>query len=139
MFFRTRNDRISLSGTALTLLLLAVSLVTAAAQSSPAAEPATGVEGIITISPAHGGPSRPGIPDSKPLMNTTFVVENEKGAVASFATDNQGQFRISLTPGHYAVSMKDKKPKIGRYGPFEVDVVAGQMTKVAWTCDTGMR
>jgi len=67
------------------------------------------------------------------------VVENEKGAVASFVTDDQGHFRISLPPGHYTVSIKEKKPAIGRYGPFEVDVVTGQMTKVQWHCDTGMR
>ena len=28
---------------------------------------------------------------------------------------------------------------VGRYGPFEADVTAGQMTKVEWRCDTGMR
>jgi hypothetical protein len=66
-------------------------------------------------------------------------VKNENGAVASFATDAQGQFRISLAPGHYAVSKKDIQPKVGRYGPFEVDVVAGQMTKVTWYCDSGRR
>jgi hypothetical protein len=111
------------------------------AQTQPASTPefGTGIEGMITLSPTHGGPVRPGVPDSKPFANAIFVVENEKGAVASFTTDEQGQFRISLSPGHYSVSMKDKKPKVGRYGPFDVEVVAGQMTKVAWSCDTGMR
>jgi len=99
----------------------------------------TGIEGVITIGPTHGGPIRPGIPSSKPLANATFVVENEKSAVASFTTDDQGRFRVSLAPGHYVVSLKDKKGGIGRYGPFDVDVVAGQMTKVEWHCDTGMR
>jgi len=94
---------------------------------------------VITVGPTHGGPARIGVPDSKPLANTTFIVENEKGVVTSFVTDDQGRFRISLTPGHYAVSIKDMNPKIGRYGPFDVDVVAGQMTKVAWYCDSGMR
>ena len=99
----------------------------------------TGVEGVITIGPIHGGPSVAGIPSSKPLANTAFVVENEKGIVTSFTTDDEGRFRISLTPGHYTVSIKDKKIGIGRYGPFDVDVVAGKMTKVEWQCDTGMR
>jgi hypothetical protein len=35
--------------------------------------------------------------------------------------------------------MKDKKDGIGRYGPFDVDVVAGKMTKIEWQCDTGLR
>ena len=74
-----------------------------------------------------------------PLANATFVVENKKGTATSFTTDDQGRFRISLAPGHYTVSLKDKKGGIGRYGPFDVDVVAGHMTKVEWQCDTGMR
>jgi hypothetical protein len=44
-----------------------------------------------------------------------------------------------LPAGHYTVSIKERKGKIGRYGPFEVDVVAGEMKKVEWSCDTGMR
>jgi|SRR5713101_2301280 len=99
----------------------------------------TGVEGVITFGPTQAGPIRPGIPSSKPLANATFVVENEKGAVASFTTDDQGQFRVPLTPGHYTVSKEGKKHGIGHYGPFDVDVVPGQMTKVQWDCDTGIR
>ena len=99
----------------------------------------TGIEGKITIGPIQGGPSRPGFPDSKAFANATFVVENEKGLVTSFTTDDKGRFQISLGPGHYIVSMKDKKGGIGYYGPFEVDVVAGNITKVHWHCDTGMR
>jgi hypothetical protein len=108
-------------------------------QPTPTPESGTGIEGVITLSPTHGGPVRPGIPESKPFTNAIFVVENEKGAVASFTTDEQGQFRVSLAPGHYSVSRKGEKTKIGHYGPFDVDVVAGRMTKVAWSCDTGMR
>ncbi len=112
-----------------------------ASAQTPTATPetGTGVEGVITLGPTHPGPVRPGMISSKPLANATFVVGNEKGAVATFTTDDQGRFRISLAPGHYTVSLKDKKGGIGRYGPFDVDVVAGQMTKVEWQCDTGMR
>jgi hypothetical protein len=99
----------------------------------------TGIEGVITISPTQPGPIRADTPTSKPLANATFVVENEKGAVASFTTDDQGRFRTSLRPGHYTVSKKGKKGGPGHYGPFDVDVVAGQMTKVQWECDTGIR
>src|SRR5438046_10486769 len=96
----------------------------------------TGIEGAITFGPTQGGPIRPGIPSSKPLANATFVVENEKGAkVASFTTDDQGQFRVPLTPGHYTVSKEGKKHGIGHYGPFDVDVVAARSTKVQSHCD----
>ena len=100
----------------------------------------TGIEGVITFGPTQGGPIRADTPSSKPLANVTFVVENEKGAeVASFTTDDQGRFRVPLTPGHYTVSKEGKKHGIGHYGPFDVDVVAGRMTNVQWECDTGIR
>jgi len=113
-------------------------------QTSPTLTPApetaeTGIEGVITVSPIHGGPVRPGMISAAPLANAAFVVGNETGAVAEFTTDNQGRFKVSVAPGHYTVTKKDRQTKIGRYGPFDVDVVAGQMTKVQWQCDTGMR
>jgi hypothetical protein len=109
------------------------------AAQMPAAEAQSGIEGEITISPAHGGPSRVGVPDSTPLANTQFVVENESGTVAEFTTDDAGRFHVSLPPGHYTVSLKSRKPALGKYGPFEVDVAAGQTSKVRWNCDSGMR
>jgi hypothetical protein len=99
----------------------------------------TGIEGIITISPTRAGPVRADAPSSRPLGNTALVAENQKGNVASFTTDENGHFRVPLVPGHYKVSLKERKSSIGRYGPFEVDVVVGQMTKVQWQCDSGIR
>jgi hypothetical protein len=100
----------------------------------------TGIEGVITFSPTQAGPIRADAPSSKPLANATFVVENEKKAeVASFTTDDQGRFRVPLAPGHYTVSKKGKKGGPGRFGPFDVDVRADQMTSVTWECDTGIR
>ena len=99
----------------------------------------SGIEGIITISPSQPGPTRIDAPGSKPLANTAFVVKNETNEVTSFTTDDQGQFRIPLAPGHYSVSIKGRKSTIGHFGPFEVDVVSGKMTKVQWGCDSGIR
>ena len=98
----------------------------------------TGIEGVITINPARPGPVRADAPVS-PLANIAFVVENQKGEIASFTTDNEGRFRVSLAPGHYKVSRKERTSSIGRYGPFEVDVAAGQTTQVPWASDSGMR
>lgn len=112
------------------------------AQMSPTPMPEaaeTGIEGVIIVGPIHGGPVRPGIPSEKPLANTTFTVGNETSVAAEFTTDDQGRFKVSVAPGHYTVTRKGRQTKIGRFGPFDVDVVAGQMTKVQWHCDTGMR
>jgi hypothetical protein len=98
----------------------------------------TGIEGVITIDPTRPGPVRADDPSS-PLAKTAFMVESQKGEITSFTTDDQGRFRMSLAPGHYKVSLKGKTSGVGHYGPFEVDVVAGKMTKVQWRCDSGIR
>jgi hypothetical protein len=117
------------------LIPLLISLCVCSAQTQ--SEPGTGLEGLITISPTHPGPTREGIPNSGPLANTVFVVENEKGMVITFTTDDQGRFRVSLAPGHYTVRIKERQ--IRGCGPTDVDVVEGKMTSVEWRCDTGMR
>ena len=119
------------------LAVLALSSWFSGAQAQSVSE--TGIEGIIMIGPIRPGPTSDVIPSSKPLANATFTVESENRVITSFTTDQQGGFRILLEPGHYTVSMKDKKSGMGRYGSFDVDVVAGQMTKVEWQCDTGLR
>ena len=120
-------------------LLALFSCPTLRAEPLPKPEPGTALEGVISVGPTRGGPSRIGVPDAAPLANTGFVVKNGSDVVTSFTTDDQGRFRISLPAGHYTVSIKERKGKIGRYGPFEIDVAAGQVTKVQWNCDSGMR
>ena len=48
---------------------------------------------------------------------------------------------VNIPIALYPATRKEdlKRGGIGRYGPFEADVTAGQMTKVEWRCDTGMR
>jgi hypothetical protein len=124
--------------TVLTVLaLLIMSAVSLTAQTHSGAE--SGIEGVITISPAQPGPSRADGADSMPLANATFAVENNTGEVTSFTTDSQGRFRALLPPGQYKVSLKGRRSSIGRFGPFEVDVAPGKITKVQWQCDSGIR
>jgi hypothetical protein len=98
-----------------------------------------GIEGVILAGPTRGGPSRPGESDSRPLARTAFVVSKDDHVAASFTTDEHGKFHVSLPPGHYIVATQERIGKLGSYGPFEVDLVAGQIKKVQWMCDTGMR
>ena len=100
----------------------------------------TGIEGIVMVSPIRPGPIRKEseAPTKAPLPNAVFSVANEKGTVTSFTTDGEGRFRPSLSPGHYAVSLAENRfPK--PCGPFQIDVESGKMTKVEWSCDSGMR
>jgi len=109
------------------------------ADPTPAPDAATGIEGVVTMSPIGPGPTRQDVPDFKPVSKTDFVVQTEKGIVMTFTTDDEGKFRISRPAGHYSVLMKGKRIGVGRTGPFEVDVAAGKMTKVKWDIDTGLR
>jgi hypothetical protein len=106
-------------------------------QTPPGRE--TGIEGVITISPANPGPIRADAPASVPLANATFAVEKNNGEVTSFITDDQGRFRVSLPAGHYKISLRGRKSSIGRFGPFEADVAPGKITSVQWECDSGIR
>jgi hypothetical protein len=128
------------------LLLLPLALIAmlpfdAPSQMQPTVEPPapTGIEGIITVSPVQGGPTRQGVSDSRPLANITFEVKQGERVIASFQTDEQGHFQQTLEPGHYTISRKDWKSAVGSYGPFVVSVSRGKMTAVQWSCDTGIR
>jgi len=107
--------------------------------SSPSPKSETGLEGVITTSPTHGGPIKEGEPESKPLPNMAFVVKEGDRTVATFETDEQGHFRVALPAGHYNVVAADERHKFGNYGPFPVEVVAGKMTQANWDCDSGLR
>ena len=93
------------------------------------------------MSPARPGPTRQGVEDSKPVPHARFVVmrEGETTPAASFTTDESGHFHVSLPPGRYQVVAEGGRRRIGSFGPFEVEVTAGKMTKVHWNCDSGMR
>lgn len=124
---------------AATVVLLGFGATAGMAQPPSSPVPGSGLEGVILIAPAHPGPSKVDVADTAPLANTVFIVTKGNETITSFTTDAQGAFRINLPPGHYAVSRKDAAPRIGHFGPFEVDLVEGQIAKVKWTCDTGMR
>ncbi len=109
------------------------------AQPAPSPEAGSGLEGSITLHGVSGGPVKQGVPDFRPLAKMTFEVKKGEATVATFTTDDQGGFRISLPPGHYTITKKDWKSRVGFFGPFEVDVKAGEIAKVQWRCDTGMQ
>jgi hypothetical protein len=108
-------------------------------QPISAANGSTGIEGIISMTPIQGGPTRQGEPDSRPLANIIFEVKQNGQITKSFQTDDRGEFHVELKPGHYTIARKDWKGAVGFYGPFEVEVTQGKMTRVEWKCDTGIR
>src|ERR1043166_4909792 len=98
------------------IVLLGSFSLFASAETPSDSSSGSGIEGVITISPAMPGPTRQGMPDTQPLANAAWVVKNEKGIVTSFTTDGNGRVRASLPPGHYTVGQKDRARGIGRLG-----------------------
>jgi hypothetical protein len=111
--------------------------MTAVAETSPLGT--TGIEGTVVVSPSRPGPIRKDDgPSVAPVSNAQFVVKAGDATVKTFVTDGEGRFQVALPPGHYVIVREGAPPRIGRWR-FEADVVAGQMTKVNWTADSGMR
>ena len=117
--------------------LIALCSVTAVAETpSPTT---SGIEGTIIVSPIRPGPIRKGEElNAAPVRNVQFVVTTGDATVKTFTTDGEGRFHVALPPGHYVVVPEGGVPRIGSWR-FEADVVAGQVTKVNWAADSGMR
>lgn len=120
------------------LLLTLATAVTASLATGEIAPPApSGVEGIISVSPSRPGPIRKGETSTAPAAKVEFVVKSAAVQVTSFTTDGEGRFHIPLAPGHYII-LREDAAAIGHW-QFEVDVIAGGVTKVKWCGDSGMR
>ena len=117
--------------------LIACFSTTAVAETQP---PVTsGIEGTIVVSPTRPGPIRKEEgPSVAPVRNAQFAIKAGDATVKTFTTDSEGGFQVALPPGHYVIVREGAPPGIGRWR-FEAKVVAGQMTKVNWTADSGMR
>ena len=99
----------------------------------------SGIEGTIVVSPIRPGPIRKDEePSVAPVRNAQFTIKAGDATVKTFTTDGEGRFQVALTPGHYVIVKEGAAARIGRWR-FEADVVAGQVTKVNWTADSGMR
>ena len=117
--------------------LIALVCMTAVAETP--APGTSGIEGTIAVSPTRPGPIRKGEePSVAPVSNAQFVVKAGDATVKTFTTDGEGRFQVALPPGHYVVLREGAAPRVGSWR-FEADVIAGQMTKVNWTADSGMR
>lgn len=116
--------------------LIALFSVTAVAETLPPT--ASGIEGTVLVSPSLPGPITKDGPSVALVRNAQFVVTADDTTVATFTTDDEGRFRVALPPGHYVILREGAVTGIGRWR-FEADVVAGQVTKVNWTADSGMR
>lgn len=116
--------------------LIALFSMTAVAETPPSGT--NGIEGTVLVSPSRPGPITKDGPSVAPARNMQFLVKAGDATLKTFTTDGEGRFQVALPPGHYVILREDAGARIGRWR-FEADVVAGEMTKVNWTGDSGMR
>src|SRR5688572_24424966 len=117
-------------------MFVALFSMMARAENQPAVT--SGIEGTIFVSPSRPGPITKDEPSVAPAANVKFLVQAREATVKAFTTDSEGRFQVALPPGHYVIVREGPQVRIGRWR-FEADVIAGQMTKVNWTADSGMR
>ena len=116
-----------------------VALVSMIAVAEAAPPGTSGIEGRIVVSPTRPGPMRKDEgPNVAPVRNTQFAIKAGDATVKTFTTDGDGRFQVALPPGHYVIVKEGAAARIGRWR-FEADVTPGQVTKVNWTADSGMR
>ena len=129
-----------MSARVLGLLLMLLVLCVCIARGQSNADGATGIKGVIMVSPIRPGPVTKGseFPTAAPLPNATFRVTSDENVVTKFTTDTDGRFQITLKPGHYVFVLAENRFPKG-CGPFEVTVETAKMTTVNWRCDSGMR
>lgn len=131
---RDTEDMLRRYACLLATVLTAVFAMTLMAETAP---PASGIEGTVLVSPNRPGPITKDRPGVGPARNVQFLVKAGDATVKTFTTDGEGRFQVALPPGHYVI-MREDVGRIGRWR-FEADVRAGEMTKVNWTADSGMR
>lgn len=119
------------------LVSFALFVVAACTDATPAS-PGSGISGI-----ALAGPRCPVVvaespcPDT-PWSGTVRVVEADGTVVAETRTDAQGRFEVPVPPGTYSV-LAGASAGPGSGAVHGVRVIAGRITSVDLTVDTGIR
>jgi hypothetical protein len=108
--------------------------------SSPTPTPSSGIEGYVWLGPMCGGPVRAGTNDcpDQPYQATITILESNGTQVAQFQSDQNGYFKITLSPGTYTIHPVSGKP-LPRAIDQTVVVNNGQFTQITINFDTGMR
>jgi hypothetical protein len=124
-------------------LILAALLITLASPTgaTPATTTTSGLYGTVAK-----GPIRPlcqtGQPCTAPAQVTLlFTHPNTARTPATFSTRSTttGNYRVSLTPGHYTVTTKERIGITRNIRPNQVHVRAGHWDNINLLIDTGIR
>lgn len=107
--------------------------------TSAAGSETSGIEGQVLLGPACPGPvsSDKPCPD-KPYQANILVQDQNGKTITQFQTDQNGNFRVSLSPGTYTLH-PESPGAFPRAADQTVAVQPGQFTQVQITYDSGIR
>ena len=116
----------------LTCALIATGAAAASSGSS-------GVQGMVTLSPACGGAQREGVACNAPYADVELrLLASDGAAVASTRTSATGHYLLAAPAGRYRVQVMTPV-KITRCPSPEVLVIVKQTSVADIECDSGMR
>ena len=121
------------------LILVAVATATACGAQSSGGTGASGVAGVVVISPAMPVCAT-GTSCTRPAKGFRLVFSrNGKSVVAT--TDSHGRYRVELERGRYSVRAANEHKTSPKQGlqPTTVTVPRGRFAKRDFTYDTGIR
>lgn len=101
----------------------------------------SGIKGSVALGPqcpVVSTPPTPGCAD-KPYRATLMVVRTADSSriVASFQSDTQGHFRVTVAPGDYVIRSDDQDKLPNCSSGSNIHVVSGQYTNALVYCGTG--
>jgi len=121
------------------VLLIIATLAVAACGSQPA-QPGTGIQGMVQVSPTCpveriNSPCPP-----RPLAATVVVRDGTGAEVARFHSGGDGRFKVDLRPGTYSlVGLTIGSTSLPRPIPTSATVSQGSYTSVNIEYDSGIR
>ena len=123
----------------ITLMLAALCMIGSLQAATPEKNIETGIKGTVLWGPVMPGPARVGQSDEAPLQ-ASFLVLDSGQKVASFQSDDEGHFEVSLPPGDYTIVPDESKRKLFPGGQKKVVTVPEDgFAQITLRFDTGMR
>jgi hypothetical protein len=125
----------------LAFLLIWAPLMACGSRPSSVGEAHSGIRGVVLAAPACAAESlQTPCPDA-PVQAEVVVREaaSDGDALATVTTEDDGRFRIALSPGTYAVTARPVDGHLGSMGSTIVQVRGDSFTEVTLHVDTGIR
>ncbi len=117
--------------------ILAVLALAIAAAGCGGPDPAPGwLEGKVSIGPINPV-EQPGVPNTRPY-SATLLIKRPGSAAIEIASDDNGEFRVSLPPGTYDLEPVNGDP-LPTASAQEFVIESGRATQVRVDYDSGIR